>query len=298
MRAMLKSWPLDQQRAFFERDLKIRLTLEEETGKLFPESDRARDVRDGLVRFAGDHGVRLMFGTSVTDVSACPNGWLLETSRGQMFAERVVIATGGLSVPATGSDGVGLRIALKLGHREEPTYPALTPLVADFVNGHPHSALAGVSLNVRLRARVDDRTTETSGGFLFTHRGYSGPAVLDISHVARQAKHLVAAPPGTAARQRPVIRVQWAALGAAQWTRELDAGRSLATSVLTRHVPNRLAERLMNETDVPKDRRGSDLRRSERAALVERLTSYELPWTGDEGYRKAESPVGASRWTS
>ena len=73
MRGMLKAWPLREQRAFFEDDLGIPLALEEESGKLFPKSDRARDVRDGLVSLARARGVRLQFGTSVTGLSGLPS---------------------------------------------------------------------------------------------------------------------------------------------------------------------------------------------------------------------------------
>ena len=93
----------------------------------------------------------------------------------------MIVATGGLSVPATGSDGTGLDIARRLGHRMIDTYPALTPLLG---KDEAHASLSGVSLNVRLRAQGRSRKiTETFGGFLFTHRGYSGPSVLDISHL-------------------------------------------------------------------------------------------------------------------
>ena len=280
MRGMLKAWPLAEQRAFFERDLRIPLTLEEESGKLFPRSDRARDVRDGLVQCARTRGVQFQFGTSVSDIAADDAGWTLATSHGPLHARRVVLATGGLSVPATGSDGTGLRIAAKLGLREMPTYPALTPLTSGTESGPPHASLAGVSLPVRLRARIDGRPIETQGGFLFTHRGYSGPSVLDISHVA------------TRGGERPVIRVQWSALSEAEWRRDLDARGLQVSSILGRYLPARLTERLMAEAGVPLDRRTSDLRRTERTGLLERLSSYVLPWTGDEGYKKAEVTGG------
>ncbi len=184
MRGMLKSWPLHEQRAFFEDDLNIPLALEEESGKLFPKSNRARDVRDGLVAFARARGVRLQFNTSVTAIAPGAAGFTLSTSAGSIAAARVILATGGLSVPATGSDGTGLAAAEALGHRMIATYPALTPLLGSDAG---HAALSGVSLNARLRGKAGARTIETQGGFLFTHRGYSGPSVLDISHlVARQ----------------------------------------------------------------------------------------------------------------
>ena len=110
MRGMLQSWPLHEQRAFFENDLNIPLALEEESGKLFPKSNRARDVRDGLVTLARE-GRRMQFDTSVTAIERGAAGFALATSRGPAAAERVVLATGGLSVPATGSDGTGLAVA-------------------------------------------------------------------------------------------------------------------------------------------------------------------------------------------
>jgi predicted Rossmann fold flavoprotein len=273
LRAMLRSWPLHEQHAFFEHDLGIPLVLEEESGKLFPRSNRARDVRDALVTFAGARGVDLQFGTTVTNVSRAARGLAVETSGGTIECDRVVLATGGLSVPATGSDGIGLRIAKALGHDLVETYPALAPLLA---GDDRHAALSGVSLNVRLRAKDGSQSTETSGGFLFTHRGYSGPSVLDISHV-------------TARGASPAIRVQWAAVG----DEELMAGSGDSVAViLSRHIPARLAEQLMTECGIPFDRRTSSLKRTERVALVNALTSYPLPWSGNEGYKKAEVTGG------
>ena len=276
MRRLLRSWPLAAQRAFFERDLAIPLALETESGKLFPASNRARDIRDGLIRHARELGVILHFNTTLTGLTRDGEGWLAHTTRGAMPAVRSVLATGGLSVPATGSDGAGLRLAESLGHRVNAVYPALTPLTA---SPSVHAPLSGVSLTVRLRARAGKKTAETSGGFLFTHRGYSGPAVLDISHVA--TRHPDA-----------VIRVQWSAVGAAEWERQLASSTGQIRTTLGIHLPQRLAAQLMEEAGVPLERRTGDLRRPERIALVERLTAYQLPWTGDEGFKKAEVTGG------
>ncbi len=302
LRGMLRSWPLHEQRAFFERDLGIPLALEEESGKLFPRSNRARDIRDGLVAFARERGVRLQFGTSVAGIEAADDGFTLRTSAGDRHAKRVIVATGGLSVPATGSDGTGLRVAAALGHRMIETYPALTPLL-----GSGHESLAGVSLDVRLRSKIGSRTLETSGGFLFTHRGYSGPSVLDISHVVTRgfrsassasSAALAGSSASSAAALRAMadrsaaIRAQWSPLDATAWEREFDTPSTLIATILARHLPARLGERLLIESGIPLDRRTSVLRRPERLALIERLTSYELPVTGDEGYKKAEVTGG------
>ncbi len=275
LRGMLRSWPLREQRAFFEGDLGIPLALEQDSGKLFPRSNRAKDIRDGLVGLARSRGVRMQFGTSVTGLTPTATGFSITTGDGAIEAARVVVATGGLSVPMTGSDGTGLRLAADLGHRMIDTYPALTPLL-----GTGHESLSGVSLSVRLRSRGGRRVTETSGGFLFTHRGYSGPSVLDISHVV------------TRSGANASIRAQWSALNAAAWMREFAAPSASIATLLSRHLPTRLAEQLLLECGVPTDRRTSALRRTERLALIDRLTSYELPITGDEGYKKAEVTGG------
>jgi predicted Rossmann fold flavoprotein len=276
MRGLLRSWPLAGQRAFFEEDLRVSLALEEETGKLFPVSNRAHDVRDALVGRASALGVTFEFSTSLTALEPGGSGWVVHTTHGPRSASRVILATGGLSVPATGSDGGGLAVAASLGHRVNPTYPALTPLTA---TPPVHASLSGVSLNVRVRARGGTRVTEAHGGFLFTHRGYSGPAILDISHVA-------------ARNPDAVVRVQWAAVDGGEWEQLFVRSGALVSNVLATRLPQRLAFQLMDEAGVPLERRASELRRAERTGLIDRLTSYALPWTGDEGFKKAEVTGG------
>jgi predicted Rossmann fold flavoprotein len=277
MRGMLRSWPLSQQRAFFEDDLGVPLALEADSGKLFPASNRARDVRDALVSHARALGVHVEFGVVVTDVQRRDEGeWVVHTSRRSSVASRVILATGGLSVPATGSDGTGLRIAAALGHRVHAVYPALTPLLAD---PSVHADLSGVSLAARVRARSGKRMVEATGGFLFTHRGYSGPAVLDVSHLPARDR-------------QATVRVQWAAVDDVEWERRLAHSSRTVLHTIAETLPQRLAVSLMREAAVPADRRTSDLRRSERLALLQRLTAYVLPWTGDEGFKKAEVTGG------
>ncbi|HXG87568.1 MAG TPA: aminoacetone oxidase family FAD-binding enzyme [Vicinamibacterales bacterium] len=276
MRGMLRSWPLMQQREFFERDLAIPLALEADSGKLFPASNRARDIRDALVGAARRHNVRFQFDTSLTSLTAVDGAWSVATTRGALAAARVILATGGLSVPATGSNGDGLQLAESLGHRMHARYPALTPLLSQPA---VHAGLSGVSLTVRLRAKSARRTLETSGGFLFTHRGYSGPAVLDVSHVAVRDRDAT-------------IRAQWTTVNAAEWERLLTGATGLVATVVSARLPQRLATQLIDEAGIPPDRRSTELRRSERIALIDRLTAYPLPWTGDEGFKKAEVTGG------
>jgi predicted Rossmann fold flavoprotein len=287
MRKLLLAWPLAEQRRFFEQELGLALVLEEETGKLFPATQRARDVRDGLVELARRRGARLRFGARVTDLRP-PAGehdpWhvLVAGDETPVHAAAVILATGGLSVPQTGSDGAGLAAAQRLGHTVHPTFPALTPLTA---SPPPHAHLAGVSLEVTIAAPLAKGHFTTRGGFLFTHRGYSGPAVLDASHLAVRSLR--------AGGERQPLLVRWTELDADAWDAELRAAGSVqVATLLRRRLPLRLADTLRAEAGVAADRTGAQLRREERARLVAALTRYPLPWTGDEGYRKAEVTGG------
>ncbi|HWZ86395.1 MAG TPA: NAD(P)/FAD-dependent oxidoreductase, partial [Thermoanaerobaculia bacterium] len=183
---MLRSWPLREQILFFENELGVPLAAETESGKLFPASNRARDVRDALLALARRRGATLATGALVTNLEPMRGRWRIERDGAPpLEADAVVVATGGLSIPRSGSDGIGLSVLAKLGHTIHTTYAALTPLTAP---ASPFSDLAGLSLPVTLTARSAERSASSSGGFLFTHRGYSGPSVLDVSHVAVRAR--------------------------------------------------------------------------------------------------------------
>jgi predicted Rossmann fold flavoprotein len=282
LRKILLSWPLAEQRRFFEEDVGVPLALEAESGKLFPVSNRSRDVRDGLLALAARHGVERRFGALMAglepdgDGDDGQGGWTVHLEDGTAISARaVIVATGGLSLPKTGSDGLGLDLMRQLGHTIHDTYPALTPLTAEPAR---HAALAGISLNVTIKATGPGKGLAVSGGFLFTHHGYSGPAVLDISHLA--------------VRFRQPLLVQWTDLDAAAWDEKLRTGSGVIVTPLRRLLPDRLAEALLHEAAIHPGRPHHQLRREERLRLIELLTRYPLPWTGDEGYAKAEVTGG------
>jgi predicted Rossmann fold flavoprotein len=283
LRKMLRSWPLDEQVAFFEQELGIPLVVETETMKRFPASHKARDVRDGLLEYARRAGVTILTDTLVTGFGPASPGWRVEREAGPpLEADAVVVATGGLSVPTTGSDGMGLTVLERLGHTMHPTYAALTPITA---NEPAFIALAGVSLTVTLTARDPTRSATATGGFLFTHRGYSGPSVLDVSHVVTRSSHR----PG----ERATIAVRWSSLDDKQWDQALrPQGTRAVIGALRAELPDRLAATLASLANVDPQRTLAELRRDERLRLIETLVRGSLPWTGDEGYRKAEVTGG------
>ena len=284
LRKMLRSWPLDEQVAFFERDLGIPLVDEAESLKRFPASHRARDVRDGLLAHAVSKGAKLVMDTVVTDFAPTGGGgWRIECSGAPPIdADAVIVATGGLSVPNTGSDGTGLRILEGLGYTMHRTYAALTPLTADVP---AFAALSGVSLSVTLSARDGARSAIATGGFLFTHRGYSGPSVLDVSHVAVRSR--------TESPHKANVTVRWTAFGDGEWEALLrPQGARTVTGALRAELPDRLVAVLLEMANVDPARTLAELRRDERLRLIEMLTRGPLPWSGDEGYRKAEVTGG------
>jgi hypothetical protein len=285
LRKIVRSWPLREQIAFFEQDAGIRLVEEAESSKLFPASQSARDVRDRLYALARSKGASIRTHARVIGATPAARGWIVALENGEPIrAGALIIATGGLSVPRTGSDGDGIRILERSGHVVNPTYPALTPLTA---NPAPFAALSGVSLNVAIAARSSERAADAQGGFLFTHHGYSGPSALDVSHVA--VRSLTSDGPAT-------ITVRWSLLDEAAWAAELTPlGSRTVLAAVSETLPLRLAEALVAHAGVEPRIPLATLTRKDRLRLIETLVRGVLPWTGptiDEGYQKAEVTGG------
>jgi predicted Rossmann fold flavoprotein len=282
LRKIVRSWPLAEQVEFFQQELGIPLVEETESLKLFPASHKARDVRDGLLANARHRGVRVLTDARVTDVARVGDAWRVSREAGEpLDVDAVIIATGGLSVPNTGSDGFGLRLATQLGHTVHDTYAALTPLLAEPA---PYGALSGVSLSVTLTAKSGARQASASGGFLFTHHGYSGPSVLNVSHVAVRSR---------AAAQPARVTVQWTTLDDEGLDRLLrPQGVRTLLGTLRTVLPDRLATALLEQAKAEPSRTLSELPREERRRVIEILARGPLPWTSDEGYKKAEVTGG------
>jgi predicted Rossmann fold flavoprotein len=194
----------------------------------------------------------------------------------------VILATGGLSVPSTGSDGGGLEIAERLGHAIHLTYPALTAIHAP---ASPFSELAGISVPVAIEAKDGARRASTTGGFLFTHRGYSGPAVLDVSHVVTRSE--ISSP------SRARLAVRWGTRDEVAWEAALRATAARTVgAALHDELPERLARALAALAGIDATMPLANLRRDDRRRLVETLVRCELPWSGHAGYKSAEVTGG------
>ncbi len=285
LRKMLRSWPLREQIEFFENDLGIPLAEEPESLKYFPRSNKARDVRDGLLSHARKSGVTIRMDTLASTIEPADQGWRVQVENAAAIeCDALVIAAGGLSVPSTGSEGFGLRELRRLGHTIHPTYAALTPITA---TDSPFADLSGVSFRATISAHDDanGRSAKATGGFLFTHHGYSGPSVLDVSHVVVRSR----AESDSSAR----LTIQWTSLNASDWEVELrPQGTRSVLGAVRAHMPDRLAALLVRLANVEPTRSLAELRKDERTRLITMLANAELPWSGDEGYKKAEVTGG------
>jgi hypothetical protein len=177
----------------FFNDIGIATKVDDENC-IFPVSERAIDVRDALIKECQKLGVQLWHGhlgredtgwkpvpQGVERIEKHGNGFTIFTGREIITAKRVIIATGGVSYPQTGSTGDGYKLAQSLGHTIIEPKAALVPLVAD---EKWCGELAGTPLdNVKISAVIDGKKITVTGAMMFTHDGIGGPAVLDLSRL-------------------------------------------------------------------------------------------------------------------
>lgn len=286
IRRVLAHLPVARTIAFFE-EIGVQLK-QEATTKLFPRTDRARDVLDALLSAARTLDVTLEPSTRVHRVEPSGATFALETSRGPMRASAVVLATGGLSLPKTGSDGGGLMIARALGHTIVPTTPALAPLVLE--PGGIHEGLSGVAQDVQLALRVEGRTTiRLPGAMLWTHFGISGPAALDASrHWLRarleghDASLTVNLRPGESFESMDVALTNIAAAHP----------RLTLQKALSEMLPGSVAASLLQSLAADGAVRLAELAREHRRAFSHALTALPLPVRDSRGYNYAEATAG------
>ena len=206
----------------------------------------------------------------------------IDSDRGLIQARAVVIATGGLSIPKIGATDFGYRVARQFGLSLVEPRPALVPLTFDGEAWAPYAGLAGLSLPVQISVGAKKEKTSFLEDMLFTHRGLSGPAVLQISSYWR---------PGMP------IRINLAPdTDVLQWlTRAKASSRKLIANELAGLVPSRLADAWVAQGPAGGhnwQRPINEATDKALAALAQRLTDWELTPTGSEGYRKAEVTAG------
>jgi predicted Rossmann fold flavoprotein len=262
-------------------------TKVEETGKVFPVSNRAVDVLGALLRRLQRSGGVLALEEPLLSLQKIDVGFLLTTPRRTLTTKRVVLTTGGQSYPGSGTTGDGYAFAAQFGHTLIPPRPALVPIAvaASWVYD-----LRGVTLpDVFVRIISQGKTlTSRRGSMLFAHFGLSGPVILDISRV-------VSGHPQPASLQLEIDLLP--SMKEAEFSNFLknesvSSGKKQLAVVLATHLPRRLCDTLLTLAGLPLDRKAAGLSREDRARLARLVKGLPVPVTGTLGFKKAEVTAG------
>lgn len=286
---ILRAFSPDQTRRFFE-EIGVELKLEP-TGKFFPVSDSSRTVLNALLASVDAAGAIISRETPVESLIFQDEEWRLQTPDEIVEAKAVVLATGGLALPKSGSDGRGFELARRFGHTIIETTPALTPLLA---REDDHRALSGVTVPARLtlfrgrEPRPNERLASFEGSFLFTHIGYSGPVALNVSrHVARARPQN----PGASvfASWLPDIPESQESAWWQDFSRE--NARKTVVNALNGILPERLAQTIARRARCGNELIGR-LGKIQIASLRRELFACFLPVDEVAPYEKAETTAG------
>lgn len=286
VKQVLRALPVPETVAFFE-DIGVPLK-EEPLGKLFPVSNKSRTVLDALLADARRLNVETRTSCRVAALTREPLGWTIETSAGPIGATRVILATGGLSLPKTGSDGFGYELARAHGHTIVTPVPALEPMI---LGGEFHAPLSGIAHEAVIRIdRPGEKALDLRGSLLWTHFGISGPLALNASRFIRRAKADGAAldmrlsfVPGRTAEE--VDRHLITAI------RDRPHNNSSTEIAPTFGLAQAVALRIV-ETAVGRDEALRRLTREQRRALVLGLTAFPLEIVDGRGFNFAEVTSG------
>ncbi len=253
------------------------LTWHEKTlGQLFCDQKSGAVIKlllDELERAGGD----LRLNAHVDHVAFDGDYFQTSTSIGPIRSKRVVVATGGLSIPKMGASGLAYDIARQFGHDIVPTRPALVPFTFSGSLKDEFANLSGVSVSVEARAESGPGFVEN---LLFTHRGLSGPAMLQTSsYWQEKTKLAIDLCPGTD-------------IGANLSSAKLTAPKQSLGQWLDQHVPQRLSGVLCGHMNTDKNKRLGEISKTEIEKIAAILKHWALKPTGTEGYRTAEVTAG------
>ncbi|HZT79848.1 MAG TPA: NAD(P)/FAD-dependent oxidoreductase [Gemmataceae bacterium] len=263
-------------------------TKVEETGKIFPVSNKAADVLDALLRRLRRSGAVLALSEPVRELRRTDAGLYSLTTPGRVVtARRVVVTTGGRSYPGCGTTGDGYGMAAAFGHTIVPPRPALVPVK---VSAPWVAELRGVTVP-DAAVRVLDAgkvLAARRGSLLFAHFGLSGPVVLDVSGAVTRHPR----PESLALEIDWLPAVKEPVLDEHLRTESLVSGKKQLAAVLAAQLPRRLGDALVTVAGMSADRKAAALNKIDRAKLVQALKRLRLPVAGTLGFEKAEVTTG------
>jgi len=277
--------------AFTPEDLIIFLeqnnipVTEREDGKIFPASMRASDVLSMMTSLCRSYGVDIVYNTQVKQI-ACPAGnFRVSSDHGDntpFTAPLIVIASGGMSYPATGSTGDGFKISQSLGHSIVPPVPALIPV---FIKNFIFSGLSGISLKDRNISvfRENKKLISKTGDILFTHKGLSGPGILDISRYIKNGDTI-----------KIPLAIEDADVIKSCLIEESRSGvkKSIKNYLKKLNIPERLISPVLEELKIDPAKNISEVSKDERTKLITSLTSYPFNVEEKGGFKIAMSTSG------
>lgn len=276
-------------------------TKVEDTGKVFPASDRALHVRDALVTQLQLVGAELRTGVAVRDVrrGAVDNPlarWEIVTDQEQISAHNVLLCTGGLSYSACGTTGDGYQWARNVGHTITATYPALAPLVsgANWVHELTGITLSDVTVRIVSGTKKDkDPRKICRSSFLWTHFGCSGPAPMNVSRFVSQYEATRMADP-----QLPRLNLEVDLLPNLSESDLLtyfdpaQNGKKRVSSLIGEWLPAKMVQLLMHKAELLDDKTVAELPRKSRLQILSDLKHLMVPIDSTRGYGKAEVTAG------
>jgi predicted Rossmann fold flavoprotein len=285
IRRILQAFPAQRAIAFFQ-EIGVPLHVEA-GGKMFPNSNRAVTVLNALTTEVNRLGVRVMPGQRVTDVHRQDMHFELITNTETHLARHLVLATGGMSVAKTGSDGSGYRLAKSLGHSTVTPTPALVGLV---LNGEFHKNLSGISHDVELTVHSQNsKSLCLAGSLLWTHFGLSGPVVLNASRHWHNA-HIQNKTVTIHLNLLPGTNFETADCMLLNLTR--DQTRAALHNRLSTLIPARVAETLLQSLGIRGQQPIGQLSREDRRKLVQTLIAMPVPVRTSRGFPYAEVTAG------
>ncbi len=262
-------------------------TKVEETGKVFPVSNKAADVLEALLRRLHRSGAMLALEEPLRDLAPGEGGFSVTTSKRTLSARRVVLTVGGQSYPGSGTTGDGYALCANFGHAIVPPRPALVPITvaAPWVAELRGVTIPDVAVHI---VEGEKALTFRRGSLLFAHFGLSGPVVLDVSRVV--SGHPT---PGALAVEldflpgrKEVELDEWLRIETAA------AGKRQLSAVLTGALPRRLCEALVVRAGLPVERKAAALSKGEREQLVGAVKRLRIAVTGTLGFGRAEVTAG------